>query len=366
MAIKFYFTYIDKELIPLPSQLSNNDYLNSDWKFSKNLLNIIPEDDFQLLGEVDLEHKEVITLLKRIEIPDLISSKMKADIKQENDKFFDNLSNSLKFSSHIQKPDDLFISHLKWALIHSTLEAGKYPLIIGPKGTGKTLLAYKLAEAMNRKLYPINCGSLFKPKQSLVGSLQAKEGSTFIVPSEFLESFSSNEPTLIFLNEISRIPSAAANYLMTATDRLQSYIYIEDTGKRVYKGKDVLFIADANFGYEYSDTRNLDGAFFDRFIKFTTNYLPENEEVDLIKLRVSGLENNTQEVKMLVSFANMCRAQIEKLKISVSTRQLIDIAGYFTKGFSFKEIIDEIFVNLFYNGMTDEREAIIDMFKSKF
>jgi nitric oxide reductase NorQ protein len=230
--------------------------------------------------------------------------------------------------------------------------------LIGPKGSGKTSTAYDLAKATKRNFFPINCGAIFKPKQTLVGTVQAKDGSTFLIDSEFMKHYTSTEPTLIFLDEISRIPQRAANYFMTILDRLQSYLYVEEKGERVYKGKDVCFIAAANFGYEYTDTRNVDGALMDRFIKFMIDYLPEEEEIKLLGERAPKAQPG--DIKSLVKNANICRTT-ENLRVGVSTRQLIDMSHYLEAGFSFREIIDEIFINLFFNGTMDERELVKKM-----
>ncbi|MEO6304515.1 MAG: MoxR family ATPase [Bacteroidia bacterium] len=266
-----------------------------------------------------------------------------------------------KITSQYLKPVELFIPEMNWNLINTTIDLKKYPLLIGPKGCGKTQTAQSIAKARGMKFYPINCGSIFKPKQTLVGQMQAKDGTTFLLSSEFLTYFTDDceEGVLIFLDEISRIPQGAANYFMTILDRIQSYIYIEEEGRQVYRGKNVVFVAAANFGYEYSDTRNLDGALIDRFMKFIIDYLPEKDEIELIQQRVPTAVPT--DIKRLVKYATMFRENAEKLRIAVSTRQLIDMAEYLPKGYDIKTIFDNIFINLFVNGSMDERDTVNKM-----
>lgn len=254
-------------------------------------------------------------------------------------------------------PDDLVLNEDTWSLLNATLDMKMYPLLLGAKGTGKTKTAMSIANARGMNFFPINCGSLFKPKQTLVGQLQVKDGATYFAEAEFLKHFTNDgdKPTLIFLNEISRIPPSAANYLMGVLDRMQGYIYIEEEGRRVYKGKNVFFIADANFGFEYSDTRNLDGAFMDRFIKFIIEVLPMDKEIQLIKKRVPDADEG--DIAELVKSAIRFRKQEEKLRTSISTRQLIDMAQFLAAGFPLLMIWENVFKNLFLNGSTDEREA---------
>src|SRR6185312_13582850 len=134
------------------------------------------------------------------------------------------------------------------------------------------------------------------------------------------------KPTIILLDEISRIPPQAANYFMTITDREQSYIYVEELGKRIYKGKDIIFVATANFGIQYVDTRKLDNALMNRFIPFHLNYLPTSEEKNLINMKVKGL--NQKDVDMLIKHANILRDNFEVLGQEVSHRHTIDMAEY--------------------------------------
>lgn len=264
-----------------------------------------------------------------------------------------------------EKPSELFLSSTNWSFINSTMDLKKYPLLIGPKGCGKTQTAYSIAKARGMKFYTINCGAIFKPKQTLVGQMQAKEGTTYLLSSEFLRYFTdeSEEGVMIFLDEISRIPPAAANYFMTILDRIQSYIYVEEEARQVKRGKNVVFFAAANFGYEYTDTRNLDGALIDRFMKFLIDYLPEDQEAELIKQRVPLA--NIKDIAKLVSYATLFRKQNDKIRVSISTRQLIDMAEYLPLGYDLKSIFYNIFLNLFVNGSMDERETVRKMMDSK-
>lgn len=320
-----------------------------------------PSNDEWLLVEVENnviisieEVREISQLIKTNEIQALIKLNRQIMTSEQ----------TKKVASKYEMPAELFISAMNWNLLNSTLDLGKYPLLIGPKGCGKTQTAYCLAEARKMKFYAINCGSIFKPKQTLVGQMHAKDGTTFLMDSEFLKMFTDDceEGVLIFLDEISRIPPAAANYFMTILDRIQSYIYVEEQGKQVKRGKNVVFVAAANFGYEYSDTRNLDGALIDRFMKFMIDYLPEKEEISLIKQRVSTAPD--KDVARLVQYATMFRKNAEKLRIAVSTRQLIDMAEYLPLGYDIKTIFDNIFINLFVNGSMDERDTVSKMIDS--
>jgi nitric oxide reductase NorQ protein len=361
MVKKYWATYYRDRGIELDPRFKPSDpeAFKINFKFAKGITP--PDKDVWIL--IDVEGDEVIKINNEDEIQNFIDNKFINALINENKK---NMAaeQTKKLASRFTKPEELFIPEMNWNLINATIDLGKYPLLIGPKGCGKTQTAYDLAKARGMKFYAINCGSIFKPKQTLVGQMQAKEGTTYLLSSEFLKHFTDDceEGVLIFLDEISRIPPAAANYFMTILDRIQSYIYVEEEGRQVKRGKNVVFCAAANFGYEYSDTRNLDGALIDRFIKFMIDYLPEGEETSLIQQRVPKAA--VTDIKRLVKYATMFRENAEKLRIAVSTRQLIDMAEYLPLGYDVQTIFNNIFINLFVNGSMDERDTVSKMVDS--
>ena len=263
----------------------------------------------------------------------------------------------------ISIPDDIIIDPLVWDFMVGTIILGAYPMFLGPTGAGKTVLARALAKALDYDFYYINCGGLFKPKQTLVGSVQAKDATTYLVEAEFLTHFKSDRPTLILLDEISRIPGQAANMMMSITDREQAYVYVEELAQRVYKGKNVIFVATANFGIEYVDTRRLDEAFMDRFIPFVLRYLGESDETKLLNMKIPGLK--AADVKNFVKIANILRANSEALGRSISHRRVIDMAKYLSIGFSYGEIVNHMLPNLYVNGSDDRRDQVEQILSSK-
>jgi MoxR-like ATPase len=321
-----------------------------------------PTDNCWLLTEMLVfpDKFEIVEIFQTESAEEFPSTETILETIKHNRKIMSSAQNE-KVTSKFQRPEDLYITDMNWNLINSTIDLGKYPLLIGPKGCGKTQTAQSIASARGMKYYGINCGAIFKPKATLVGQMQANEGTTYLLESEFLKHFTddSEQGVLIFLDEISRIPQAAANYFMTILDRIQSYIYVEEQGRQVKRGKNVIFMAAANFGYEYSDTRNLDGALIDRFIKFMIGYLPKHEEIKLIKQRVPKASET--DIERLVKYATTCR-ESDTLRVAVSTRQLLDMADYLPLGYGIKTIFDYIFINLFVNGSSDDRETVEKMF----
>ena len=186
-------------------------------------------------------------------------------------------------------------------------------------------------------------GQAFKPKKMFVGGLIiGDDGKTKSVRSEFFKAFVSTKPTLIFLDELTRTPMVAANFLMTILDRQQSYIYDEDSGKRYNKGENVLFVAAGNVGFAYVSTQRLDTAFEDRFIKVRLNYLTTTEEAALIRVRFPKVSRDAATQLAKVAEVLRLAEQKETLSVSLSTRQVLDAAAYIPLGYRLDEVIERV------------------------
>jgi len=258
----------------------------------------------------------------------------------ERDLFSDDRPASFSPPKHSK---DLYIPQRKWEFLCHTLYLKKYPFLLGPKGCGKSSVAMELADAMGMDYYGFDMGQAFKPKKMFVGGLIiGEEGKTTAVRSEFFKAFTSARPTLIFLDELTRIPMVAANFLMTILDRRQSYLYDEDSGIRYNKGGQVLFVAAGNTGFAYVSTQRLDSAFEDRFIKVQLSYLTAEEEAALIRERYPSVQ--LAAARQLAGIARLLRQAEEKeaLTVSLSTRQVLDAAAYLQLGYTLREVVEEV------------------------
>lgn len=260
-------------------------------------------------------------------------------------------------------PKDLVIDEAVWKTICASIGFDIPVMLLGPKGCGKTQTAKELAKALGYKFAMFNMGSAFKPKELFVGQVHAKENAngvveTTLVPSQFLTLFQSDEPVLIFLDEATRTPAAATNYLMTVIDSNQNEIYVPELGKSIKRGKGVRFIAAGNAGMQYTDTRTMDGAFWDRFQKFLVDYLDPKDELALLMYRVPNA--NAKIMKELIERANKCRTQEKSgdLTTGISTRQLLNMAQFISVGFTLDEVFTNVFLTNFVNGNNNEMEQV--------
>lgn len=310
-------------------------------------------DELLILAEINNDCDSVLAWAELIFDTTLSTSKTDS-LKLENKRVAEKIKNNIKDAKkYTPVPENLIIPKMTWQLMLSGLEFGIYPMLLGPKGNGKTTTAYETANALGYKFFKLDCGTLFKPKTTLIGQTQAASGNTFLVKSEFLAHFSSDEKTLIFLDEISRIPSQASNYMMTILDANNPHIYVDEEAKTYIKGKNVIFMAAGNFGPEYTDARVLDGALDDRFLKYYLEYLEEEDELHLIKKKLSihpeGKKISEDSLRRLIQIANQIRTGVKEqdLLTNISTRKLIQFCYFFLHGFTSMDIIDNLMRNLF-------------------
>jgi len=310
-------------------------------------------DELLILAEINNDCDSVLAWAELIFDTTLSTSKTES-LKLENKRVAEKIKNNIHgVKKYITTPENLIIPKTTWQLMLSGLEFGIYPMLLGPKGNGKTTTAYETANALGYKFFKLDCGTLFKPKTTLIGQTQASSGNTFLVKSEFLTHYTSNEKTLIFLDEISRIPSQASNYMMTILDANNPHVYVDEEAKTYEKGKDVIFMAAGNFGPEYTDARVLDGALEDRFLKYYLEYLDEENELQLIKKKLSihpeGKKISEDSLRKLIQIAARVREGVKNqdLMTNISTRKLIQFSYFLIHGFTSMEVVSHLMRNLF-------------------
>lgn len=243
-------------------------------------------------------------------------------------------------------PSELKVSADVWKFTNISLHLNKYPFILGPKGCGKSELARQVAKANNMEFFEFDLGQAFKPKKFFIGGMVINDkGSTECVKSLFLKAFTSNRPTLIFLDELTRVPMQSANFLMTILSRNQSFIYDDDSAVYHYKGKDVHFIAAGNVGMSYVSTNKLDSAFEDRFIKIQMDYLSPREEAMLIQERCPQISSDDAQALAKVSYSLRECERKGSLSVSLSTRQILDAAAFVEAGIPLVDVVKTVILN---------------------
>ena len=115
----------------------------------------------------------------------------------------------------------------------------KRPLLIkGEPGTGKTVLAYEIAKALDAELITWHIKSTTKAHQGLyeydavtrlrdsqLGDERVKDVKNYIKKGKLWEAFSSNKRPILLIDEIDKADIEFPNDLLQELDRMEFYVY---------------------------------------------------------------------------------------------------------------------------------------------
>lgn len=265
-------------------------------------------------------------------------------------------------SSYSIKPDDLFISEIKWKYLVRTVLHGKNILMEGPSGCGKTMTVVAISKAFkdNHPFYFFNLGSTQDPRSTLIGNTHfKKEEGTYFDESLFVKAIRTKN-SIIMLDELSRAHPEAWNILMTVLDPNQRYLRLDEKeGSPTIKVADgVCFIATANIGNEYTSTRIVDRAIYDRFVRVEMEPLTEDQEFSLLQKKYPKVSKKL--LKAVAEIADMTRQEVKqnnsKISTIISTRASEEIAGLLYDGFNLAEAAEVCIYPLYSEAGGDDSE----------
>lgn len=244
-------------------------------------------------------------------------------------------------NSYKLKPKELFFNELKWKHLIRNCIRGENTLLLAPSGTGKTMAATAIRHALNRPGNIFNVGSMQDARASLIGNTNfSPEAGTFFNQSEFVSTIQT-ENAVVILDELTRGSDDAWNILMSVLDEKQRYVRLDEKSDNavINVAKGVSFIATANVGIEYTSTKILDRALFERFSIIEIDYLSAEEEVELLHMNFPHVK-----YELLIQIADLAHKTREtimqenpKISFAISTRITKKMASLINDGFSFKE-----------------------------
>ena len=233
-------------------------------------------------------------------------------------------------------------------------------MVVGPQGSGKTVLARELAKAVERPFFKFNWGAMQDARVSIVGNTHFdSETGTVFTESEFIRAITT-EDAVVLLDELSRAPKDVWNLLMTILDYEQRYVRLDESRSyaTIEVAEGVCFIATANIGTEFTATHALDRALLDRFTILEMPVL--NAEEEKVVLRSVYPDLPDEQITAVAEIAAKTRSDMNKvdakIETSISTRMSIEFAGLLYDGFSLNESAEVAVYPFYEDDGTDDSE----------
>lgn len=201
------------------------------------------------------------------------------------------------------------------------------PLLIkGEPGTGKTMLAFEVAEAIGKELITWHVKSTTTAQQGLyeydavsrlrdsqLGDERVNEISNYIKKGKLWEAFESDKQVVLLIDEIDKADIEFPNDLLLELDRMEFYCY--ELRKTISAKERPIIIITSNNEKELPDAF-LRRCFF-HYISF-----PERDTLKaIVKVHYPKLENKLVENAMSIFYD---LREIDGLKKKPSTSELID------------------------------------------
>lgn len=228
--------------------------------------------------------------------------------------------------------------------VNAAIALEKPLLIKGEPGTGKTMLAFEVAKALNKPMFTWHIKSTTLAQQGLYeydavarlrdsqfGDEKVKDIAQYIIKGKMWQAFESEEQAVLLIDEIDKADIEFPNDLLLELDKMEFFCYeLQKTIKA--KTRPIVIITSNN-------EKELPDAFLRRcffhFIRF-----PDRETmIDIVNVHFPKLEDDLMEEALKVFYG---LREIHGIKKKPSTSELIDWIRLLKLGKNTKEDLAEI------------------------
>ena len=210
--------------------------------------------------------------------------------------------------------------------VNAALTLEKPLLIKGEPGTGKTMLAEQVAEAMDAPLITWHIKSTTKARQGLyeydavarlrdgqLGEDRVHDISNYIVKGKLWEAFTSDTRAVLLIDEVDKADIEFPNDLLQELDRMEFFVY--ETGETIKAAQRPLVIITSN------NEKELPDAFLRRCFFHYINFPDAQTLEKIVDVHFPRLKKDLLD-SALKSFFGL--REIPGLKKKPSTSELLD------------------------------------------
>ncbi|MGB0785882.1 MAG: AAA family ATPase [Alphaproteobacteria bacterium] len=222
---------------------------------------------------------------------------------------------------------DSYVATEELALaVNAALVLEKPLLVKGEPGTGKTMLAEQVAEALGAPLITWHIKSTTKARQGLyeydavarlrdgqLGEARVHDISNYILKGKLWDAFESKTRSVLLIDEIDKADIEFPNDLLQELDRMEFFVY--ETGETITAEQRPLVIITSN------NEKELPDAFLRRCFFHYINFPDAKTLEKIVDVHFPGLKKNLLDVA-LKSFFGL--REIPGLKKKPSTSELLD------------------------------------------
>lgn len=237
-------------------------------------------------------------------------------------------------------------------------ELGIYSLYSGPKGSGKTTLAYYLAQELKMPIYSINL-SLRAREHHLVGRPTLREGSEEYKEGVVVASMKAGG--ILYLDELN---AAEPDALLRLDEALDDRKEVNVEGQH-YEAEEGWYVIGSINPLSHAGTKELPPQILSRFgARLRFPYPEPEQELRIIEAHLGRVEKR-EEIMSLLRTISMLREEGINLQYVPSIRESLSASRMVLGGYSVEEALKYAVINTYAQWGEVKMLEVKELIKSK-